>query len=306
MNPNKHTIREFFLDVSGGHKLYVQEWGNAKAEPVIYLHGGPGGGCDDRDYTKFDPTKQRIVFFDQRGAGKSTPRGSLKNNTTDDLINDIELIRKHFGLDKVVLTGGSWGSTLALCYAIKHPGRTKALVIDGVFVSSPDDYKWLEQGGWRFNFPEIWQEFSETVPKDYKNNPAEFFYSQLDSQDAEKVKKAAYGFLAMEIGLLKLDDQLSLDSYEDFDPNAAIIEMHFLKNRCFISDDHILKNAPKLTMPVYIIQGRYDMVCPPMAAYRLHNLLPNSELNWTISGHIKQHESKNILKIQLNRAVKND
>lgn len=304
MTPDEFTNQEFFLDVGDGHQIYVHDWGKADIQiPIIYLHGGPGNGCDDHDKQKFNPNSQRIIFHDQRGSGKSTPTGSLEYNTTDKLVEDIEKIIQHLYLNKVVITGGSWGSTLALAYAIAYPPRVAALVIDGVYTATQDEADWFEQGGWREFFPDTWEQYQSTVPQENRNNPSAYHYRQALHGDAESVKRSSYSYVSMELAILKLDDRYQPKPYADFEPGGGLIEMHYLANGCFLPPQHILKNSAKLTMPVYIIQGRYDMICRPRIAYELHQALPNSKLIWTVNGHLKQHEAKNVLNILLDNFI---
>lgn len=302
MTPDKFTNQELLLDVGGGHSLYVQDWGRPDAKiPIIYLHGGPGDGCSDRDKSKFDPRRQRVIFHDQRGAGRSTPAGSLKHNTAADLIEDIEKITERLKLGRYVLAGGSWGSTLALASAIAHPEKVAGIVIDGVFTASKDETEWFEKGGWRDFFPDVWEEYQATVPAEHRDNPGAYHFQQASGSDPEAAKKSAYAYVSMELAILKLDDRYQPKPYEDFEPSGGLIEMHYLANGCFLPEGHIIKNASKLRMPVYIVQGRYDMVCRPAVAYRLSKLLPDSRLIWTINGHMKQHEAKTVLGLLLDR-----
>ncbi|HVV66535.1 MAG TPA: alpha/beta fold hydrolase [Candidatus Saccharimonadales bacterium] len=303
MTPDEHTNQEFFLDVGNGHQLYVQDWGNKDAETaILFLHGGPGNGCYDRDKDKFDPATQRVIFHDQRGSGKSTPSGELAHNTTQDLIADIIKITERLTIDQFVVTGGSWGSTLALSFAIAHPEKVIGLVIDGVYTATKDETDWFEGGGWREFFPDIWEAYQQTVPEEHRDNPSAYHYDRALHGNPEEIKRSSYDYLGMEIAILKLDDQLSQKPFDDeFEPGGGLIEMHYLANGCFLEEGYILKNAPKLTMPVYMIQGRYDMVCRPQVAYRLNKALPNSKLIWTINGHLKQHEAKTALMLVLDR-----
>jgi proline iminopeptidase len=302
MTPDQHTNQEFFLDVGDGHSLYVQDWGNPDVKvPIIYLHGGPGDGCGDKDKSKFDPKRQRVIFHDQRGAGKSTPSGSLEHNTAADLIEDIEKIARRLKLDRYVLAGGSWGSTLALAYGIAHPEKVVGMVIDGVFTASKNETEWFEKGGWRDFFPDAWEEYQATVPAEHRENPSAYHFQKAFGDDPETAKKSAYDYVSMELAILRMDDRYQPKPYEDFEPGGGFIEMHYLANGCFLPENHIIKNASKLTMPVYIVQGRYDMVCPPRTAYALDKVLPDSRLIWTVNGHVKQHEAKTVLNLLLDR-----
>ena len=160
MTPDKYTISESMLDVDNGHQLYIHDWGNQTAvKPIVFLHGGPGGSTKDHHKTSFDPTEQRVIFFDQRGCGRSLPLGSLSNNTTDDLIEDIEIIADHLNLKTFIINGGSWGSCLALAYSLAHPERVTALVLRGIFTGSQSEIDWLDSGKFRTFFPEVWAQY---------------------------------------------------------------------------------------------------------------------------------------------------
>jgi proline iminopeptidase len=300
MTPDEHTNQEFFLDVGDGQRIYVQDWGKAEAKiPIIYLHGGPGDGCSDRNKQLFNPSEQRVIFHDQRGAGKSTPSGELTNNTTQHLIEDIEKLAAHLGIEQCVIVGGSWGSTLALAYGIAHAERVAGMVIDGVFTGTREEVNWSDGGGWRDFFPEVWEKYQNTVPEAYKGKPSEYHCKKGLGNDPEAAKKSAYHYANMSLAILKLDDSYQPKPYDEFDPASSLIAMHYLSHDCFLPDKYILKNARRLTMPVYLIQGRYDMVCRPRIAYELSQALPNGKLTWTINGHTKQHEAKNILTLLL-------
>jgi proline iminopeptidase len=304
MNQDKFTHEELYLDVGEGHQIYVQDWGDAEAKvPIIFLHGGPGSGCDDKHKRRFDPATERVIFHDQRGAGKSLPTASVEANTTEHLIDDINKIVDRFKLDKFILLGGSWGSTLALAYALKHPSKVKALVIDGVFTASPAEEDWLDKGGWRQFYPDIWDEYVASVPKSHAANPTAYHFDKALRGSPEEVKRASYEYIKMESALLKLDDRHIPDHYDKFEPGGALIEIHYLANNCFLPANYILDNAHKLTMPIYIIQGRYDMVCPPETAYKLSQAAPKAELVWTINGHLRQHEASNVQRLLLKKAL---
>jgi proline iminopeptidase len=304
MNPDRYTIQEHFFEADHNHQIYVHDWGNKQSStPVIFLHGGPGNGCDDRDKRKFDPKTHRVIFIDQRGSGRSMPLAETSHNTTNDLVSDIDNVMKRLGIKKAVLMGGSWGSTLALCFAIVHPKKVEAIIIDGIFTGTHEEIEWLDKGGWKTFFPDIWEQYISSVPKTYASNPAAYFYKMLKSNDHEKVKRAVYEYMRMEAGLLKLDEILIPKDYEEFDPSAGIIEMHYLSHKCFIPEQYILKNAKSITAPVYMIQGRYDMVCTPKTAYELNRKLPHGKLIWTINGHLRQHEASTVQRLILDRVT---
>ncbi len=298
MTPDEHTNQEFFLDVGDGHQLYVHDWGNPAAEiPIVFLHGGPGNGCADRHKSTFDPFKQRVIFHDQRGAGKSLPLGSLENNTTPHLVGDIEKIAQRLALDTFVITGGSWGSTLALAYGIEHPKRLVGMVIQGVFMGTHDDINWLDQGRFREFFPDAWERYLAATPREHQADPSAYHFKRALDSDEQAAKASAYVYGNLESSLVKLDDRFQPKDFETYDPIGTRIEIHYIANHCFMPDRHILKNAGKLTMPVWIVQGRYDMVCRPAAAYELHQQLPKSKFTWTINGHLAEHEAANILSL---------
>lgn len=304
MTPDKYTIQELQLVVGNGHKLYLHEWGNKHAKtPIIYLHGGPGNGCDNRDKKKFDPSQHHVIFFDQRGSGNSTPKGSIEHNTTTDLIADINKIADHLDLNRFVMVGGSWGSTLALAFGIAEPDKVEAMVLDGIYTATKAENDWIDQGGWRAFFPDLWQEFQNAVPEANRDEPTQYLYQKALCSNPAESKKAAYEFSRMELGLLKLDDQYTPDAYEKYDPAPTIIELHYISNGCFMPEGFIHKNANTLNMPVYMVQGRYDLVCPPQTAFELDQTLPNSKLIWTINGHLRQHEATNIQRLLIDKAA---
>jgi proline iminopeptidase len=286
MNPDQYTISEQFLNVGGGHELYIQEWGNVKAKtPIIFLHGGPGSGVKDKYRDQFAPTQHRVIFFDQRGSGRSIPTGSLVHNTTQDLVEDIEKIAKFFRISSFVLTGGSWGSCLALSYAIKYPNRVEALVLRGIFTGTKTEMDWVNKGHFKTFFPDVWDKFLAKTPKKYAHNPVQYHIPRIVGPVAQAAKESAYIYGNLESALLNLDDRFTPANIDDYDPTMSKLEAHYLSHNCFLTDNYILNHAQQLTMPIWLIQGRYDMVCPPITAYRLHQRLPNSQLIWTIAGH---------------------
>lgn len=300
MNPDQFTIAEHMLDVGHGHKLYIQDWGNKKAKkPIMYLHGGPGGGCKDKHKLLFDPKTQRVIFFDQRGCGKSTPLGRWHHNNTQELAADITRIADYLNINKFVVTGGSWGSTLALYYAISQPKRVHALVIHGVFTASQAEIDWLDNGLFRTHFPDLWDAYVATAPKTYQANPSAYHYAQILGKDEAKAAQSAQAYSMLEGGIVSLDDNHPPINPVEFDPTGMQIEMRYLAKRCFLPEKYILKNAHKLKMPVHIVQGRYDFVCPPATAYQLSQRLPNATLTWTISGHRAEHETTTVLRLVL-------
>lgn len=286
MTPDTFTLQEQFIDVGDDHQLYTQEWGNKNAETTfLFLHGGPGTGCNDRHKRRFDPNQHHVIFFDQRGSGRSLPYGSLEHNTTEKLVEDINIILDHYKQEKVVLIGASWGSTLALAYALEHPSRTEALVLQGVFTGSSDEIEWLDKGLFKTFYPEAWEKYLAVTPKSHHNNPTAYHINRVLGEDPSEMGESGFAYEALEGSILSLDDRTHSYDPLEYDPLPIRIEMYYMHHKCFMSDKHILKNASKLKMPVWIVQGRYDMVCPPKTAYELHQNLPNSKLIWTIAGH---------------------
>lgn len=285
MNPDQFTLSELKLNVGDSHKLYVQEWGSANGKTIVFLHGGPGSGCSDSHKALFNPQKDRVIFFDQRGAGKSTPSGSLKNNTTQDLVEDIEKIAEHFSLTDFVLVGGSWGSTLALAYALQYPMRVKAMVLRGLFTGSQEEIDFLDKGKFKAFFPDVWEDFVKRAPEKYRDDPSAYHSRQAFSENKTRRMSSLFAYSQMETNLIGLDDRARIVGEEGFEPAGTEIELHYMQNRCFMPDDFLLDNAHKLNMPVWLVQGRYDMVCPPITAYRLSKTLPNNKLIWTVAGH---------------------
>jgi proline iminopeptidase len=292
VSPDAYTLQETFIEVGDGHTLYVQEWGNPGGMPIVFLHGGPGSGCKDRYKGTFNPRRHRVIFFDQRGSGRSLPYGSLENNTTNDLVEDIERIAKHLKLTHFTLYGGSWGSCLALAYGIAYPKRVKNMILNGTFTGTQAENDYFYSDIYANYFPDVWEQLLEQTPKSHHKNPLLYHSEQaLHAKDKELAKKSAYIVQGVEGALLSLNDRWYMPGpLEEFDPVSAFIEIHYFLNHFFMPDRAIIKDAHKLTMPIWLIQGRYDMVCPGRTAYELHKALPNSELMWAISGHRNEHE----------------
>lgn len=286
MTPDTYTIKEQMLDVGQGHRLYVHLWGSPDApETIVHLHGGPGSGCSDRSKTGYDPMRQRVVFFDQRGCGKSTPYGSLEANDTDHLVEDITAVAAACDAGTFVLTGGSWGSCLALTYAVRHPEKVTRMVLRGIFTGRQKEIDFLDRGGFRAFFPDIWQKFAASVPAEYAAHPGGYHLPRILGDDPAAAKESAYAYSKLESGVISLDDRMNPEAFDDYDPTGTIIECHYLANRCFLPEGYVISNAAKLTMPIILIQGRYDAVCPPFTAYELSQILPDCKLYWTIAGH---------------------
>jgi len=281
-NPIK-PFNSFFLKVDETHEIYVEEVGNKNGIPIIFVHGGPGGGISPDHRRYFDPKKFRVILFDQRGCGKSKPFGELKNNTTQDLVADMEKIRIKLGINSWHLFGGSWGSTLALAYAITHADKVLNMILRGIFLVRPQEIKWFYQEGASFFYPQEWQDFLSVIPKDEQDNLVKAYYKRLTSSNSEDVKKAAIAWSKWEGSTSKLiKDTKMIDSFSDetFSYAFARIECHyFINNAFFSSDNWILENIHKIShIKSVLIQGRYDMPCPPVSAFLLHQAWANSKL----------------------------
>jgi proline iminopeptidase len=291
MFPVGELNSEFFLQVDDVHKLNVQTYGNPEGVPVVFLHGGPGGGITP-DYRKFfDPNKFHVVFFDQRGCGKSEPFASLENNTTWDLVSDIEKIREHLEIDSWYVFGGSWGSTLALTYAIEHTERVNGLILRGIFMCRPEEIKWFYQQGASNLFPDTWETYKNVIPEAERTDFVSAYYKRLTSDDETIRNEAAKAWSQWEAATSHLRvDKEHIDAFEDpaaFLPFARIECHYFTNNAFFNSDSHILDHAEKLKdVPTWITHGRYDVVCPAKNAHDLKQKMPHAVLNIEpTSGH---------------------
>ena len=271
------------LPVSSIHTLYYEQCGNPQGKPAVFLHGGPGGGLSP-DYRRFfDPAVYRAVLFDQRGSGKSTPYAELEENTTWDLVADIERLREHLGIDRWVVFGGSWGSTLALAYAETHPERVKALVLRGIFLVRKRELEWFYQDGADAVFPDFYEDYVDFIPEEERGDLMRAYYSRLTSDDESVRFEAARRWSIWEGSTSKLfPDPNLIEMFSAPDKAVALarIECHYFLNNCFFdSENYLLENVGKIRhIPTVIVQGRYDMVCPAMSAWALHRAFPESEL----------------------------
>lgn len=271
------------LAVDSIHTLYLEESGNPQGIPVLFLHGGPGGGTSPEHRRFFDPMLYRIILFDQRGAGQSKPHAELNSNTSQDLVSDIEKIRQHLKIDRFVLFGGSWGSTLALLYAETYPERVLELILRGIFLCRKEDLDWFYQaGGASRLFPDAWENMiSILTPKEQKHI-IQSYYERLTSTDEIGRLAAAKAWSHWE-GICSnlIPNQNTVDYFTE--PHTALsiarIETHYFINQAFLAKDQLLKNADKLkNIPGTIIHGRYDVVCPLDNAFALHKCWPISQL----------------------------
>jgi proline iminopeptidase len=271
------------LPVSDVHTLYYEQCGNPEGLPAVFLHGGPGGGIitDYRRY--FDPAAYRVVLFDQRGSGQSTPHANLEENTTWDLVADIERLREHLGIEKWVVFGGSWGSTLSLAYAQTHPDRALALVLRGIFLCRKKEIDWFYQEGASAIFPEVWEKYLNVIPVAERGDMLSAYHRRLTSDDEVIRLEAARAWSVWEGSTSKLFPDPSL--VEKFDEAhmalaLARIECHYFVNNAFFdTDNYLIENVEKIRhVPAVIVQGRYDVVCPMMSAWELHRAWPEADL----------------------------
>ena len=288
------AIKENFsemLDVDGTHTIYYEESGNPNGVPVIFLHGGPGCGTAPSCRQYFDPEFYRIILFDQRGSGKSTPRACLENNDTWHIIEDIEKIREKLNIDKWLVFGGSWGSTLSLCYAIKHPERVLGLVLRGIFLGRREDIEWIYEVGGVSNFhPESFERYISIIPEEERKDIIGAYYKRLTSEDKETREVAAKEWSMWEGSLVTLHPDPNLEqSFGEINYaiSMATIECHFWMNNMFWDDDNWLLNHVDVIkdIPTWIVHGRYDVDCRPIGAYELNKKLNNCKLEFTVSGH---------------------
>ena len=279
------------LRVSELHELYFEESGNPAGKPVVFLHGGPGGGSDPKQRRFFNPEKYRIVNFDQRGCGKSTPYASLEANTTWDLVADIEKLRETLGIERWQVFGGSWGSTLALAYAQTHPERVTEMVLRGIFLLRKQEIDWFYQRGASAIYPDVWEAYWEHIPAAERGDMLAAYYKRLTSEDRAVRLAAAKRWSGWEGATSKLIPDASFAGHYEEDEFAlafARIEAHYFVNKGFLeADDQLLRNVGRIRqIPAVIVQGRYDVVCPMESAWALHRVWPEAELVVTAdSGH---------------------
>ena len=271
------------LKVSSIHDLYYEQCGNLNGKPVVFLHGGPGGGISP-DYRRyFDPQIYRIVLFDQRGSGNSTPHASIEENTTWDLVADIERLREHLGIERWQVFGGSWGSTLALAYSETHPDRVTELVLRGIFLCRPQEIQWFYQQGASAIFADVWEEYLKVIPENERGDMVSAYYRRLTSDDPSVRVEAARAWSIWEGSTSKLFfDPASIEKFADpeFALAFARIECHyFMNNSFFDSDNYLIEHVDRIrSIPAVIVQGRYDVVCPMTSAWDLHRAWPEAQL----------------------------
>lgn len=281
--PNIAVYEQEWLDVGDGHQLYLEQSGNPDGIAVIYLHGGPGGGSSKDHRRYFDPEKYRIILFDQRGCGRSKPSPSIENNTTSDLVNDLEGIRKHLGVTRWLVAGGSWGTTLALIYGIKYPETILGFILRGVFLGTAAEYDWLySQAGAAGFFPEYYRDFAAQLPDGKGSNILADYYEVLTGANEIAAIAASKAWCLWETRLSSIEHH-HIEAHHIEDAHQALcmakISSHYFINHCFVDEGFILAEIDKIkAIPAIILHGRYDMVCQLRYADKLVQKWPNAQL----------------------------
>jgi len=271
------------LKVSDLHEIYVEECGNPDGKPVIVLHGGPGAGCNPAMRRFFNPRKYRVILFDQRGCGRSTPNACCEENTTWDLVADIEAIREAFGVEQWQIFGGSWGSTLALAYAQTHPDRVTEMVLRGIFLIQREEIDWFHNGGCARIHPELWEQFISPIPEAERGDMVAAYHRRLFGEDAATQRACARAWSRWEgatVTMATSPGRVQAFGHDDYALAFSRIEAHYFINGGFMEEDgQLLRDLPKIAhLPCTIVQGRFDVVTPPVTAWRLHRVWPGSKL----------------------------
>lgn len=283
--PEIEPFNKNWLKVSDLHEIYYEECGNKEGVPVVFLHGGPGSGCNPTQRRFFDPAFYRVILLDQRGCGRSTPQGEVKNNTTDDLINDIEALRQHLNIAKWHVFGGSWGSTLGLTYALRFTSKVNSLILRGIFLSRLAELNWFLNEVKLF-YPEPWENLLKFLPDDKRQSLIASYEALVFSDDRALSIPAAIAWNAFESSIMTLLPRVDSNKEANKEkPNGEVelararVQIHYIQNHCFVGHRDLLAEAKQtLThIPTIIIQGRYDMVCPPLTAWELAQAMPHVE-----------------------------
>ncbi len=282
--PEIEPFRAGILRVSDLHEIYYEEAGNPKGSPVLFIHGGPGGGIEPSHRRYFDPSHYRVVLFDQRGCGQSTPHAELEENTTWDLISDIEKLRVKLGIDKWIVFGGSWGSTLSLLYAETHPERVRALALRGIFLCRKQEIKWFYQDGASHIFPDVWDHYRDHIPVDERHDFVSAYYKRLTSSNRSERLAAARTWSTWEGATSRLIPDAAMISHsgeDNFAEAFARIECHYFINGIWMrNDNQILEDIHRIRhLPCEIVHGRYDVVCPVENAWDLKKAWPEAALH---------------------------
>jgi len=280
--PEIEPFESGFMEVSPIHKIHYELCGNRRGTPVFVLHGGPGGSCSPYMRRFFDPEKFFIVLHDQRGAGRSKPFAEIEGNTTQHLVADIERLRKRLKLDKILLFGGSWGSTLALAYGETHPDRVSGMVLRGVFAATGAEIDHFYHGGVATHFPEVYQRFVSGLPDPNRRPIPPYLFSLIESPDEATRQRYSRLWYSYEIKIcgLEIPDRQVQAALEHTNPYAfARLENYYMANGCFLEEGQLFANAAKLKdIPIVMVNGRYDVICPPITAYKLARKLPKAKL----------------------------
>lgn len=289
LHPQVEPFDQRFLDVGDGHRVYVEQVGRPDGLPIVVLHGGPGGGCSPAMRRYFDPTVYRTVLFDQRGCGRSRPHASVEANTTWHLVADIERIRHALGIERWAVFGGSWGATLGLIYAQEHPEHVAALILRGVFLMTRGELDWFYGGGAGAFWPELWSRFIEPIPPDERDNMIAAYHRRLFSGDMQTETRFARLWAGWENALASIDsDGMGLDGPSEYARAFARLENHYFINDGFLGPGKtIMERMHRIAhVPGVIVQGRYDMICPPVSAHRLAAAWPRARLRMVArAGH---------------------
>jgi proline iminopeptidase len=296
MDPNIN--KSGHLEVGDGHRICYEDWGNPDAFPIMHLHGGPGSGFSDSHKLIYDPKIHRVIFHDQRGSGQSLPFASIKDNTTQHLISDIEKLREYFNIQKIHVAGGSWGSTLAMLYAIAHPECVEKMMMWGIYLLRQFENDYIYQGVNKETFPEAWERFISLVPTDKRKNSMDvikYYSSKILSKNKKVAEKDAAAWTRWELSITSLSyDRLkaekeTLEGDQHFNISMATMETHYFLNKCFVPENYILKNIDKIKhLPAYVVQGRFDMCTPPVSAINLaYAYGSNLHLQITRAGHLR-------------------
>jgi len=281
-----NSIRPFVshhLQVDDIHTLYIEECGNPSGLPVVFLHGGPGAGCAPYHRRYFDPEIYRIILFDQRGCGKSTPHACLEKNTSWDLVSDIEMIRQHLKISKWVVFGGSWGSTLGLLYAQTHPASVSGLILRGIFLARDKDVQWFYQQGTSRLFPDYWEQFIKPIPESERGDMVAAYSKQLTGENEMQQLRAAKAWSIWEgmTATLQTDDDV-VESFANSHAALSIarIECHYFMHKCWLEPNQLINDLQAIRdIPGYIVHGRYDVICPVEQAWELSSAWPEAELS---------------------------
>ena len=279
-HPINKPVNQYMLKVNDSHVINVEEYGNKNGIPMLFLHGGPGAGTSPVFQKYFNPNKYRLIMFDQRGCGKSIPYGEVTENTTQNLIQDINLILGYFNIDKTHIYGGSWGSTLALLYAEAHPEKVLSLILRGVFLCRKDDINWFYQNGASEIYPQYWENYISIVDQSERENILSAYHEMIFSSDETISNRACKEWSLWEgKSSCLIPSNNVINSFDECAVSLARIESHFFMNNCFIRENQILEDINKIKdIPCIIVHGQYDIVCPIRQAHDLHKVYDNAEL----------------------------